>query len=175
MSIKEQLPGNKGKTGSSSGGSTKRSNRKKQGTSNEKYNTGMAAEFYVLSILHRLGIAAHLTLGNNKAVDILVKKGDKYLSIDVKGLAKEDNFPMNNFVSKNNHYYVFVCFLSQINNPCSLPEIYIVPSTDLIDKQPDLKNKTLLYKAPNSKGKTVQYGRLKKFTKYKDNWKVFCE
>jgi hypothetical protein len=37
-----------------------------------KYNTNLAAEFYVLSILHRLGAEAALTLGNKKAVDINV-------------------------------------------------------------------------------------------------------
>jgi hypothetical protein len=33
------------------------------------YNTNLAAEFYVLSILHRLGFDATMTLGNKKAVD----------------------------------------------------------------------------------------------------------
>ena len=36
------------------------------------YNTNLAAEFYVLSVLHRLGAEANLTLGNKKAVDIVV-------------------------------------------------------------------------------------------------------
>ncbi|MFC1789277.1 hypothetical protein ACFLZE_05135 [Thermodesulfobacteriota bacterium] len=36
----------------------------------KKYNTNLAAEFHVLSILHRLGYEATLTLGNKKAVDI---------------------------------------------------------------------------------------------------------
>ena len=31
--------------------------------SEEKYNTNLAAEFHVLSILHRLGASASLTLG----------------------------------------------------------------------------------------------------------------
>lgn len=35
------------------------------------YDTNLAAEFYVLSCLHRLGGAANLTLGNKKAVDIV--------------------------------------------------------------------------------------------------------
>ena len=150
---------------------------KKQGNSIEieRYHTGMAAEFYVLLMLHRLGLAAHLTLGNNKAVDILVQKGDTYLSIDVKGLAEKDNFPMTNFASKENHYYIFVCFLGRFNHPGSIPEVFVVPSTDLIKKRPELKNDTLLYTAPNSKGKTVQYGRLEKLPKYKNNWKVLCE
>ena len=40
------------------------------------YNTNLAAEFYVLSMLHRLGADAALTLGNKKAVDIIVVNGN---------------------------------------------------------------------------------------------------
>jgi hypothetical protein len=38
------------------------------------YNTNLAAEFYVLSVLHRLGTAATVTLGSKKSVDIAVVK-----------------------------------------------------------------------------------------------------
>ena len=36
------------------------------------YNTNLASEFYVLSMLYRLGFDANLTLGNKKSVDITV-------------------------------------------------------------------------------------------------------
>ena len=35
----------------------------------KKYNTNLAAEFHALSMLHRLGLEATLTIGNKKAVD----------------------------------------------------------------------------------------------------------
>jgi hypothetical protein len=61
------------------------------------YNTNLAAEFYVLSMLHRLGADAALTLGNKKAVDILlVHENGTTSTIDVKGLAKRDDWPANN-------------------------------------------------------------------------------
>ena len=41
----------------------------------ETYNTNLAAEFYVLSVLHRLGAEANLALGNKKSVDIVVVRG----------------------------------------------------------------------------------------------------
>lgn len=43
-------------------------------TATDPYNTNLAAEFYVLSMLHRWGADAVLTLGNKKAVDILVTR-----------------------------------------------------------------------------------------------------
>ncbi|MCX7735386.1 MAG: hypothetical protein N2319_01620 [Candidatus Kapabacteria bacterium] len=54
--------------------------------SEKGYNTNLAAEFYVLSILYRLGINAHLTLGNKKSVDIVVENDKGLITIDVKGL-----------------------------------------------------------------------------------------
>jgi len=38
------------------------------------YDTNLAAEYCVLSCLHRMGVAAALTLGNKKGVDILVAR-----------------------------------------------------------------------------------------------------
>ncbi len=54
--------------------------------SNVGYNTNLAAEFHVLSVLHRLGVDATLTLGNKKSVDIAVIKGaGRSITVDVKG------------------------------------------------------------------------------------------
>ena len=56
--------------------------------SDQKYNTNLAAEFHVLSVLHRLGLDANIALGNKKSVDIVIVRdaGEAY-TIDVKGLA----------------------------------------------------------------------------------------
>lgn len=52
------------------------------------YDTNLAAEFYVLSCLHRLGLTATLTLGNKKEMDIIVARstGDS-ATVEVKGVA----------------------------------------------------------------------------------------
>jgi hypothetical protein len=53
-----------------------------------KYNTNLASEFYALSALYRLGCDAHLTLGNKKAVDIVVVRGPgDTVTLDVKAVA----------------------------------------------------------------------------------------
>ena len=38
-------------------------------------NTNLASEYYVISMLYRIGAEAYLTLGKKKSVDIVVKKG----------------------------------------------------------------------------------------------------
>ena len=99
----------------------------------EKYNTNLAAEYYVLSVLHRLGAEANLTLGNKKSVDIVVVRdaGDA-VTIDVKGRAGTTFWPADNVkAGKPNHFLVFVCFLGQIGDLSVLPEVYVMPSERL--------------------------------------------
>ena len=78
------------------------------------YNTNLASEFYVLSVLHRLGADANLTLGNKKSVDIaVVKDAGKSITVDVKGLAGKTSWPVDNVKqAKRSHYLVFVSYLA---------------------------------------------------------------
>jgi len=72
------------------------------------YNTNLAAEFYVLSILHRLGLDANLTLGNKKSVDIaVVRDAGKAYTIDVKGLAGKTGWPIDNLSAGKKGHFLF--------------------------------------------------------------------
>jgi hypothetical protein len=94
-----------------------------------KYNTNLAAEYFVLSQLYRLGLNAFLTLGNKKSVDIIIQLKNKIVTIDVKGLSGKSCWPIDNFktVSKN-HFLILVCFKDHINDLDVIPECWIVPS-----------------------------------------------
>ena len=130
------------------------------------YDTGMAAEFYVLSMLFRLGLNANLTLGNQKAVDIFVQRasGDT-VTIDVKGLAGKTSWPIKDNYASRNHYYVFISFLGEIDDPETLPEVYVVPSTSI---------RRLKYVHENSGREFIELRRLRaKSKRYRDNWDVF--
>jgi hypothetical protein len=133
------------------------------------YNTNLASEFYVLSMLHRLGVNCLLTLGNKKAVDILVEsKRGKVFTIDVKGLEGTTIFPLDNFVTKNrSHFLVLVSFLNKINNPETLPEIYIIPAN---------KAEGFMYRNPKGTRQGIQLSILRREgKKYKDNWTSFLK
>ncbi len=101
--------------------------------SDKKYNTNLASEFYVLSVLHRLGADTTLTLGNKKSVDIaVVKSAGNTVTLDVKGLAGTTSWPVDNVKqSKRGHFLVFVCYGGKIDDPKVLPEVWIVPSQSL--------------------------------------------
>ena len=113
----------------------------------KKYNTNLAAEFHVLSILHRLGYEATLTLGNKKAVDIFIFKPDgKTLTIDVKGLAKKYDWPIDNlkFDGKRGHYIVLVCFNGKIEEPNEPPSVWVIPSRDINKFKKEYKTRTVV-------------------------------
>ena len=129
-----------------------------------RYNTNLASEFYVLSVLHRLGADANLTLGNKKSVDIaVVKDAGESITVDVKGLAGKTGWPVDNVkTSVRNHYLVFVSYLGKISDPSVLPEVYVVPS-EQVGK--------FTYHSPNGRRKVVPLATLRKNAKkYKDAW-----
>ena len=124
----------------------------------EKYNTNLAAEFFVLSCLHRRGVTAALTLGNKKAVDILVARdaGDS-VTVEVKGVAKRYDWPADNIKPKNpeNHFVVLICFNGKIADPTMpSPEVWVVPFIELRQFLKHYKGRTNV-----SRAKVKQLGK----------------
>lgn len=107
-----------------------------------RINTNMASEFWFFSQLHRLGYEAYITLGNTKAIDIVVILKDKKrtrLTFDVKG---KESFNQGTYQHldrrvKPNHFYVFVGLQVKKNNNskkielCDPIECYLVESKDV--------------------------------------------
>jgi hypothetical protein len=128
------------------------------------YNTNLAAEFYVLSMLYRKGMNAYLTLGNKKSVDIIVEtdKGE-IKTVDVKGLASTTCWPMDNFEKENkNHFIVLVSFLDEIYNHEVSPECWVIPSKEV---------RKLFYVNPKGNRQVINRHKMKKMGKrYKSNW-----
>jgi hypothetical protein len=132
--------------------------------SEEKYDTNLAAEFHVLSMLHRLGASASLTLGNKKSVDIAVITGlGKSVTIDVKGLAGTTSWPVDNVKSKNpNHFLAFVCFNKRIQDPTAIPEVWIVPVARV---------ERLTYVSPKGRRVVTRSALRSDGAKFKDAWR----
>ncbi|MBK9940667.1 MAG: hypothetical protein IPP13_03480 [Kouleothrix sp.] len=94
------------------------------------YETNLASEFYILSVLHRLGVDATLTLGNKKSVDILVVRhaGDA-VTVDVKGVAGKYDWPADNIrmTPNHRHFIAFVSYEGSFQDPTLLPSVWLVP------------------------------------------------
>lgn len=100
-----------------------------------RYHTNLAAEFYVLSCLHRVGLDAHLTLGNRKGVDIVVLRDDGgAVTVEVKGLAGKYEWPAGNLGSQHpeHHFVVLISFEGRISDGAMPPpRAWIVPFEDM--------------------------------------------
>ena len=115
-----------------------------------KYNTNLAAEFCVLSMLHRLGVDAALTLGNKKAVDIIVANENKTITtVEVKGVAKAYDLPADNIHNFKDaqHIYMLVCFEGNIADPLFPPSAWIIPSKELDPFIKPYKTRTVISRA----------------------------
>lgn len=93
------------------------------------FNTGIASEYLILSILYRLELEAYVSQGNKKSIDIrVIRKDGTPISIDVKSVRGYSSLVVNNVESKQNHFIVFVVYNNKFEQPEYFPNIYIVPS-----------------------------------------------
>jgi hypothetical protein len=98
------------------------------------YHTQLAAEFHVLSMLSRCGLDASLTLGNKKAVDIVVVwPSAQMATIDVKGVAGPHDWPGDNlaFPAPANHFIVLVSFEGNMTHLRTVPAVWVVPANEI--------------------------------------------
>ncbi len=99
------------------------------------YNTNLAAEYYVMSLLSRTGKEAYLSLGNKKGVDIIVKteKGAICL-LEVKGVNKRNDWLIGNtgtFLQSPALFYALICFDGKIDRLSVVPDLWVIPSVQL--------------------------------------------
>jgi hypothetical protein len=96
------------------------------------YATNLASEFHVLSVLHRLGANATMTLGNKKSVDIVVvRRQGSAITLDVKGVAGKWDWPADNIPrkAKAGHFLVLVSYEGKFEDTTAVPNVWVVPHT----------------------------------------------
>ena len=128
--------------------------------------TNLASEFYVLAMLNRKQCNAYLTLGRQKSVDIVIVKGRKHITVDVKG-TRVGEWLMGNKkpMKKKHHYFALVNYVNKFESPHIPPEVYLIRSIEL-DK----------FLTHGGKGYGVYYPRMRdEGKKYLNNWNAFLE
>lgn len=94
----------------------------------------LAAKFFVLSALHRIGAEATLATGQREDVDIaVITAAGRALTVDVKALTGSTRWRVQEIRAQQNHFIVFVCFVSELHNPHVSPEVYVLSSNALRD------------------------------------------
>jgi hypothetical protein len=96
------------------------------------YNTNLASEYLMMSLLFRAGKDAYLSLGNKKGVDIIVKTNQGSICvIEVKGNNKRNDWLIGSngtFPNKPNLLFALVLFNGKINDINSPADFWLIPS-----------------------------------------------
>jgi hypothetical protein len=93
------------------------------------FNTGIAAEYFILSQLYRQDIEAYITIGNKKTIDIrIIKKNGTCITLDVKAVRGYTSLIINNLTYLPEHYIAFVVYNEKFDYVNVFPEVFIVPS-----------------------------------------------
>lgn len=106
-------------------------------TSNAKarrngFDTGIAAEYFILSQLYRQGIEAYISQGNKKSIDIrLIRLDGIAVSVDVKAVRGYSSVVVNNVRPGDNHFIAIVIYNDKFEDVSTVPEVFIVPSAEL--------------------------------------------
>jgi hypothetical protein len=129
---------------------------------------GMAGEFLVAGKLFKRGYQVSITLGNAKAVDLLVfnPRTGKNFNVQVKTQRAKNCFPIKKESMERDHIYAFV----RLNAFEESEEFFIVPGYEILDDLNTFFGNS--YRVPErpSPMPAINYGPL---TPYKDNWQVF--
>lgn len=103
---------------------------------------GLAAKFFVLSALHRLGADATMALGEREDVDIaIINEAGKATTLDVKTLTGGWRWRVEAIHARKDHYVIFVCFTSEIRNPQVSPEVFVLPVAGASGRSPAPANR----------------------------------
>lgn len=91
----------------------------------------LAAKFFVLSVLHRMGVEATVTFSQSDNVDItVVHESGRVLTVDVKTLTGPNEWVVGPFRAIDHHYVVFVWYPPS-GKPSAEPKTYVVASERL--------------------------------------------
>jgi hypothetical protein len=106
------------------------------------YNTNLASEYLMMSLLCRAGKDAYLSLGNKKGVDIIVKTQKGAICIvEVKGVNKNNDWMIGNsgkLPSLPNMFYALVGFEGNISEVSAAAKFYLIPSW-ILNKEGEYK------------------------------------
>ena len=106
------------------------------------YNTNLASEYLMMSLLCRAGKDAYLSLGNKKGVDIIVKTDKGAICIlEVKGVNKNNDWIIGNsgkLPSLPNMFYVLIGFEGKISDVNAPAKFYLIPS-EILNKDGEFK------------------------------------
>ena len=109
----------------------------------DRNSTHLAGEYFVASELYRLGYSVGMTIGNAKAIDILVEKDGRMIAVQVKAIRdkKSVGWPMMKDRVKDDVVYVFVL----LNQPGTKPDYFIATGKEARSKVKQYETRGIIY------------------------------
>jgi hypothetical protein len=143
-------------------------------SANTNYNTNLASEYLMMSLLCRAGKDAYLSLGNKKGVDIIVKTNSGNICvIEVKGVNKNDDWLIGNsgvMPAQKNMFYALIGYEGSITDVISPAKFFLIPSL-LLSREGEYKcagNQKTIYLS--HKYITANYGEYRNSFKWLDEY-----
>lgn len=91
----------------------------------------LASKFYVLSVLHRLGVDATITFNPSRDVDLMiVDQSGRTLTVQIKTLTGSGEWRVADFEARPRHFLAFVWY-PDAQNATAQPDVYITASERL--------------------------------------------
>lgn len=132
------------------------------------YNTNLASEFYVMSVLCRLGLEANLTLGNKKAVDIVVVRtaGDA-VTVDVKAVVGKTDWlagSSDGAEPRKRHFVVLLSYEGRFADLTHVPRAWVLPHGEYLRLMKTASTGTMRYLSRRE--------ILSKMNRYENAWRL---
>jgi hypothetical protein len=136
-------------------------------TCTDSQTSGMAGEFLVAGKLFKRGLQVSVTMGNAKAIDLLVHnaKTDNTFEVQVKTVRCKNCFLIHKEDIHSKHIYVFVL----LNHIDQNEEFFILRGETILKDINHFFGSSYSREKPSTMP-AINYGTLKE---YKDNWKLF--
>lgn len=127
-----------------------------------KNNTGISSEFLVAGELARRGFNVTMTFGNTKALDLLVEKEGKLISVQVKGIQRIKSICWNISLSKIGNLKAIYVLVNLNADTLENPEYFILTEKEVKEH----------FKETKSGRDYLDYNEAKRL-KFQDMWGKF--
>ncbi len=97
-----------------------------------KTHTGIASEFLVAGELARRGYNVTLTMGNTKAIDLLIEKNGILIPVQVKGIQRTASICWNISLNKIQGHSVMYVLVNLHSDTMDQPEYFILTEEDVV-------------------------------------------
>ncbi|MDA1049702.1 MAG: hypothetical protein O3C40_04370 [Planctomycetota bacterium] len=111
-------------------------------TTTDRNSTHLAGEYFVAAELCRMGYSVGMTIGNAKAIDILVEKDGRMIPVQVKAIKEKKSvgWPMMKDKVRQDVMYVFVLL-----NPSGMkPDYYVATGKEAKAKVKQYKTRGII-------------------------------